>query len=167
MRPQVQMEVNWPEKYHPDRTPVHVRNEIDIAAPCERVWAWLIRAQLWPTWYDNADDVQFIRGSGPDLAADTQFRWRTFGVNIESTIREFEPSSRIAWDAKGTGIDAYHAWLLEPTSGGCHVTTEETQYGLLARTGQLLMPDRMSRGHQRWLESMRDKASAGWPPDKP
>jgi len=158
------MEIIWPEKFHPNRAPVHVRNEIDIAAPCERVWAWLIRAQLWPEWYDNASDMQFLSGSGPDLEAGTRFKWRTFSVQIESTVCEFESPHRIAWDAKGTGVDAYHAWLLEPAGEGCHVTTEETQYGVLARTGHLLIPGRMSRGHQRWLEGLREKALAGWPP---
>jgi uncharacterized protein YndB with AHSA1/START domain len=158
------MTITWPEKFHPSRAPVHVRNGIEIAAPCERVWAWLARAELWPTWYDNAADVQFLNGPGPDLAPGTQFRWRTFGVRIVSTVQEFEPPFRMAWDAITTGVEAWHAWLLEPTAGGCHVTTEETQYGVFARTGDLLMPNRMSRGHQRWLEGLRDQALSGPPP---
>lgn len=158
------MPIRWPERFHPDRVPVHVRNEIDIPAPCERVWAWLVRAQIWPSWYENSSDVQFTQGSPPDLEAGTQFRWRTFGVHIESAVLEFEPPFRIAWDAKGTGVDAYHAWLLEPISSGCHVTTEETQYGVLARTGNFLMPHRMSHWHQQWLEGLRAQSLLGWPP---
>ena len=158
------MPIQWPEKFDPARAPVHVRNDIDIAAPCERVWAWLIRAPLWPSWYDNSANVRFLDGTPPDLAAGTRFRWRTFGVAIESVVREFVPPYRIAWDAKGIGVDAYHAWLLEPSAGGCHVTTEETQYGFLARAGALVLPKRMYKGHERWLRGLREKSLQGEPP---
>ncbi|HVR40937.1 MAG TPA: SRPBCC domain-containing protein [Thermoanaerobaculia bacterium] len=158
------MPIVWPDEFDPAQAPVHVRNEIDISAPCDRVWAWLIRAQLWPTWYSNSADVQFLSGTPPDLDAGTQFRWSTFGVTLDSTVLEFVPPSRIAWDARRAGIQAYHAWLLEPASGRCHVITEETQHGILARAGKLLTPNRMSRGHDEWLEGLRDNAMHGLPP---
>lgn len=155
------MPIHWPDKYHPSRTPVHVRNDIDIAAPCERVWARLIRAQEWPSWYPNSSRMRFVRGTPPDLAMGTEFRWRTFGVGIRSTVVEFEPPYRIAWDARGIGVDAYHAWLLEPDANGCHVTTEETQYGFMARLGALVLPQRMYRGHELWLNRLRDEVTSG------
>lgn len=158
------MPIHWPPRFDPARAPVHVRNDIDIAAPCDRVWAWLTRATLWPSWYDNASDVRFVRGAPPDLEDGTQFRWRTFGVRVDCTVLEFLPPFRIAWQGEGVGLDVYHAWLLEPSADGCHVTTEETQYGALCRAGALLLPKRMWRGHQRWLESLRAQALQGPPP---
>ena len=158
------MPIAWPEKYDPSRAPVHVRNELSIAAPCERVWAWLIRARAWPSWYPNSSRVRFIDGTPPDLAPGTRFRWRTFSVGIESRVAEFVPPHRIAWDAQGIGVDAYHAWLLEPAAEGCRVITEETQYGFVARAGKLVLPNRMFRGHQLWLERLREKAMSGPPP---
>lgn len=157
------MTIAWPEKYEPARTPVHVSNTIDIPAKCDRVWAWLIRAQAWPSWYPNAHRVEFLHGNPPDLQLGTRFRWRTFGVRIVSCVRELVPPVRIAWDAQGIGVDAYHAWLLEPTEDGCRVTTEETQYGFVARLGSMLMPRRMFQGHQLWLERLRQNAMRGWP----
>jgi len=158
------MPIDWPEQFHPTQAPVHVRNELTIQAPCDRVWAWLVRAELWPSWYDNAADVRLLNTEGSDLRLGTEFTWRTFGVRIRSVVAEFEPTSRLAWNAVGVGVHAYHAWLLEPSPSGCHVITEETQYGVLARAGGLLMPGRMSRGHQRWLEALRAKAVDGLPP---
>jgi hypothetical protein len=32
--------IRWPERYDPARAPVHVSNEIDLAAPPEAAWAW-------------------------------------------------------------------------------------------------------------------------------
>ncbi|HWY23829.1 MAG TPA: SRPBCC family protein, partial [Nevskia sp.] len=154
----------WPERYAPANCPIHVRNELEMAVPAERVWAWLLRAPLWPGWYPNSKNVRFLEGRPPDLALGTRFRWTTFGVNIVSTVREFVPNQRIAWDATGFGLDVYHAWLIRPTTGGCHVLTEETQHGFAARAGKLLFPGRMYRFHQVWLERMAEKAAAGMPP---
>jgi uncharacterized protein YndB with AHSA1/START domain len=157
-------EVQWPSHYEPGNCPVHVRNELAMAASKDRVWAWLTRASLWPTWYVNSANVQFLEGAGPDLAKGTRFRWKTFGVTITSTVLEHVPEERIAWDARAFGIDAYHAWVLQPSDQGCLVLTEETQHGWLARLGKLLMPNRMHKFHQLWLETLENKGRAGLPP---
>jgi uncharacterized protein YndB with AHSA1/START domain len=156
--------VRWPERYHPERAPVHVRNELTSSAPPEALWAWLVRAALWPTWYPNSSGVEFIEGEGPDLAPGTVFRWRTFGVGITSRVEELVPCERIAWSARGVGVDAYHAWLLEPGPGGCRILTEETQHGWLARAGNTLLPRRMGKYHHIWLEGLSRQAATGFPP---
>jgi hypothetical protein len=134
-----------------------------VTAKPEVLWAWTIRAQLWPTWYSNSSGVVFLNGSGPDLEQGTRFRWRTFGVWIESEVQEFVPCERLAWNARGTGVEAYHAWLFEPTPTGCNILTEETQNGFPAKLGSIAMPNRMHRYHQIRLESLRDKALTGLP----
>ena len=156
--------VRWPPHYAPATTPVHVRNELDMEAKPDVVWAWLIRAQLWPTWYSNSAHVRFLEGPPPDLTAGTQFRWKTFGVSLESRVCEFVSGERIAWDARGLGVDAYHAWVISATPRGSHVLTEETQHGWLARLGHFLMPWRMGKYHQLWLEQLRDQSAHGRPP---
>jgi hypothetical protein len=159
--------IEWPAHYEPAVSPIHVRNELPIPAAPPRVWAWLIRASLWPTWYSNSANIKFLAGWPPDLALGTQFQWKTFGVTIRSTVLEFVPFERLAWDAHATGVDAYHAWLIRKTPEGSHILTEETQHGLIARLGKLLMPDRMWRGHQVWLEGLAAKSSTGGPPAGP
>lgn len=155
--------IQWPEHYYPQNCPVHVRNELDMAAQPQRVWAWLVRAPLWPSWYVNSANLRILEGAGEVLEPGTRFRWKTFGVTITSTVLEYIPNERLAWDAKGIGVDAYHAWLLRPSAKGCDVLTEETQHGWLARLGQLFLPKRMSKYHQIWLESLQDKALSGFP----
>jgi uncharacterized protein YndB with AHSA1/START domain len=152
--------IRWPEEHHPSRTAVHVRNELSMPAPPEAVWAWLVRAELWPRWYRKSHRVRIVSGPRPDLALGSRFHWWTFGVAIDSTVAELVPCERLAWTARGIGVRAYHAWLLRPTGqGGCHVLTEETQDGWAARLGSLLMPNRMHRGHQIWLEALAQKAA--------
>jgi uncharacterized protein YndB with AHSA1/START domain len=151
------MSIVWPSRYEPGKPPIHVRNEIEIASSPDRVWDALIRAPLWPLWYANAANV-VIEGGADTLSLGGRFRWRTFGVRIASTVMEFVPYERLAWDAHAAGVDAYHAWLIEPTTTGCHILTEETQYGVLARLSALVMPKRMATEHQRWLEGLKTRA---------
>lgn len=156
--------INWPDHYAPANCPIHVRNELGMDVPADRVWAWLIRAPLWPSWYPNSDNVELAGESTTDLAAGLRFRWKTFGVTIDSTVEEFVPGARIAWSAQALGIDVYHAWLIRETAEGCHVVTEETQHGSLARLSNFLMPKRMYRFHQIWLEGLQRQARSGLPP---
>ena len=155
--------INWPVKYSPDRTRVHVANELDMDVQPEVVWAWLVRAQLWPTWYSNSANVS-IKSGGPDLQAGSSFRWKTFGITLDSKVHEFAPFERLAWSARATGIDVYHAWLIEPTPNGCHVRTEETQNGWLAGLNKATRPNDMSHKHQAWLEGLLARAKTGLPP---
>ncbi len=157
--------INWPDHYAPANCPIHVRNELGMDVPADRVWAWLIRAPLWPSWYPNSDNVELAGGSTTDLAAGLRFCWKTFGVTIDSTVEEFVPGDRIAWSSKAVGIDVYHAWLIHETAEGCHVLTEETQHGWLARLSNFLTPKRMVRFHQIWLEGLHRQARSGLPPD--
>lgn len=153
------MPIIWPDRYSPGSTAVQVSNQIAIAAPPSAVWACLIRAASWPSWYPNSSDVQ-IEGGGEDLSSGAAFRWRTFGVPVASTVREFVTDERIAWDGKGLFLDVYHAWLIEPRADGCWVLTEENQNGLAARAQALLMPNRMHAGHDVWLAGLKQRAEA-------
>jgi uncharacterized protein YndB with AHSA1/START domain len=157
------MPINWPAHYAPDRVAVRVSNDISIKAAPEAVWAWLVRARDWPDWYPNSKQVK-IDGGGAELGPGAHFAWRTFGMPIRSTVREFEPASRIAWDGSGPMLDVYHAWLIEPRPEGCWVLTEENQNGLAASAMALVAPSRMHRGHQLWLERLKSCAEGGMPP---
>lgn len=152
----------YPEEFKPENTKVFVRNEIEINAAPEIVWDWLIKASRWSDWYINAGNVKIENGQ-TELAMKTHFRWTTFGATIDSEVREFIPFNRIAWDAQAVGIHAYHAWLITETANGCHVLTEETQNGFLARLSSFLMPNRMSKYHQIWLEALKKNAENGKP----
>ena len=45
---------------------------------------------------------------GP-LEVGTIFRWQTYGLSIESTIREIDAPRRIVWSGLAQGITAIHA----------------------------------------------------------
>jgi uncharacterized protein YndB with AHSA1/START domain len=151
----------WPDEYRPERSQLHVPNELRIAASPETVWAWLIAAERWPSFYRNSARVR-VEGGG-DLRPDVRFTWWTFGARVKSQVREFEPPARLAWDAKELGAAGYHAWLLSPDGDGCMVETEETQHGPSMRVIRFAMRPAMRRYHQRWLEGLARVAEQGPP----
>ncbi len=158
--------VRWPEQYLPANCSVFAHNEIIIAATPEQIWPWLLRADNWPRWYTNARNVHFLSHTGPDLRDRSRFRWKTFGATITSKVLEFLPPSRLAWDAHGIGINAYHAWVLTPLfDGRTHVMMEETQNGWRARLSKMLRPNRLAEKHQLWLESLSRQVLSGVSPN--
>ena len=155
------MPIHWPDRYAPAATAVHVSNAIAIAAPPQAVWGVLLRAVDWPDWYPNSANVR-IAGGDTELAQGRSFKWKTFGIPVASTVREFVAPERLAWDGGGPLMDVYHAWLIEPRGAGSWVLTQENQNGLAARAQALLAPHRMHKGHQLWLERLKAVAEARW-----
>ena len=90
--------MKWPPGFEPDNSSVFAHNEIAIAAPPERVWRWLIRAANWPQWYSNSANVTFLSGASPDLALDTEFRWKTFGAMVTSRVIVFDAPHELGWN---------------------------------------------------------------------
>src|SRR5277367_4781662 len=109
--------IHWPAEFSPSRAPIHVRNELLMASSPLGVWSWLIRARAWPSWYSNSQAVR-IESNADTLSLGATFRWRTFGVRLVSQVVEFVPAERIAWNARGLGVWAYHAWLLRTEGSG-------------------------------------------------
>lgn len=102
--------------------------------------------------------MQILNQKDNCLLAGTKFTWRTFGANLSSEVKEYIPYQRLAWEAKGMGILAYHAWLIIPNQNGCKVITEETQRGFVCRLQNIFMPKRTHKYHQVWLEGLKRKA---------
>ncbi|MEM9327480.1 MAG: SRPBCC domain-containing protein [Bacteroidota bacterium] len=149
--------INFPSPYDPSRSAIHVRNEIHIEASPERIWFWLTHAATWPDWYDDASNVELEDGD-THLSPTVNFKWRTFNTNISSEVKEFQPYQRLAWIARGTGLLAYHAWLIVPDHQGCKVITEETQQGWLPSLAKWFIRKGLLKQHQRWLEGLKSKA---------
>ena len=151
-------EIHWPDQYHPDRCAVHVVNRLEMDVTCEQAWHKLVRPLDWPNWYPNASNVELINTTTEALAKGNRFRWKTFGVTIECKVEECKPFERLAWSSESFGMKVYHAWLLQPTATGCIVLTEETQKGFIPRIAKILMPKRMHKFHQIWLENLNKVA---------
>lgn len=73
-------EINWPHPYLPGTTDNFASNEVIIqGVTAKEAFENLIDTAIWPTYYDNVSDVEFDNTKGTKLAADTRFRFKTFG----------------------------------------------------------------------------------------
>jgi uncharacterized protein YndB with AHSA1/START domain len=152
--------IRFPAEYDPSRSPVHVINTIELSASPAEVWEHLITAADWQTWQPALSNIRIQDGSRK-LSQDVDFTWTADGMTLTSTVKEFVPNQRIAWDARGMGVDSYHAWLITPTPNGCHVLSEETHRGMMARLLNLFAPNYTHNWIQKkWLEALAIRSSA-------
>ncbi len=156
-------EISWPDFNHPDNCAIHVRNKLDMNAKPSSVWDCLVDATHWPEWYKHASEVVMQEEAQKILQLGSKFRWKTMGAGITSTVLEFVPHERLAWNGRAFGLDVYHAWLLVPSERGCLVITEETQRGLTAQLGKFFLNRKMQNAHQLWLECLESRARRSTP----
>jgi len=159
-------EINWPNGYLPGYTDNFASNEVIVCdLTAKEVFDTLIDAGLWETYYKNSSDVKFDNTPGLILAADTRFRFKTFGFPIEAQIIEFEAPSdgrpgRLAWHGWAEGdadhrLDVVHAWLIEDLpENRVRILTQESQIGKPAQELHEANPDPMNIGHQDWLKGL-------------
>ncbi len=151
--------IYWPDNFAPQNSHVHIVNCLEMDVTPQAAWAHLIDAVKWPNWYSNSKNVRISGGDeNAVLSLGAEFHWTTFGMNITCTVEEFQPFERLAWSSISRGMQVYHAWLILPRPNGCYVITEETQNGFISRIAARLMPGRMHKFHQIWLEGLNEIA---------
>jgi hypothetical protein len=148
-------QIHWPKGFDPKEADAFVHNEIWIKAPASVIWGILVNAGAWPAWYSNASDMRIDSSDEKTLEAETTFTWKTFGFPIQSKVNEFVPGKRLGWFGNGTGIRAYHTWLVVEKAGGCEVITEESQVGPSAIRYNIEQPTAMHDGHDWWLTALK------------
>ena len=152
--------INWPAGFEPENSHIHAANEIEINAAPDLVWKRLIEAPRWPEYYPHASEIHLPAGEDA-LRSGIQFTWVTAENKLVTTVKEYVPNERIAWEAvlaDDASSTAYHAWLITPTDGGCHVLTEETQQGPFWEELAKKMPDGLHHFHQEWVEKLAEVA---------
>jgi hypothetical protein len=151
-------DVHWPDGFHPEQADLFAHNEIVVHASCEKVFANIVDAQAWPSWYPNSHNVRVLNGPDGKLREGARFSWDTFGIHIESRVHEFVPGSRIGWFGDGAGMNAYHTFLLLKTDEGCHIVTEEVVKGPGAVEFRQKQPNAMHEGHDLWLSTLKQRS---------
>jgi uncharacterized protein YndB with AHSA1/START domain len=149
--------IHWPDGLEPRNADVFVHDEAWINAPVDIVWANLIDAAAWPTWYANSANVR-IAGTRETLTPGTKFQWTTFGVTVESTVDTFEPGRELGWTKATPSSSVHHAWALVPEQGGTRVITEEAQKGPAAIKFRLEQPSATFNGHDWWLSALKARS---------
>jgi hypothetical protein len=128
--------------------------EAFIAAPLGLVWSVQTNIGEWDRWNPEMAHVD-LRGP---LAPGTEFRWKSGGASITSTIQELEPQRRIAWTGRTFGMRAAHVWTFTEQQGGVLVRTEESLEsfdGLVVRLFPGPMRRMLASSLQKWLSALR------------
>ena len=151
-------DIRWPDGFYPEQADLFAHNEIVVHASCEKVFANIVDAEAWPSWYPNSHNVKVLNSPDGKLHKEARFSWDTFGVHIESRVHEFVPGSRIGWFGDGTGLNAYHTFLLLKADEGCHIVTEEVTKGPGAIDLRQRQPNAMHEGHDLWLSTLKQRS---------
>jgi len=164
--------IRWPEDMAPSQCPIHFTNELEVAASPETIWSLLVDPKAWPSFYPGVEHVQLFDGN-ESLRLGTRLETNLAGQDVLASVEEFEPITRIAWYGGPKASEdskAYHAWIITPTSNGCHLWTEETMRGPFWIELAKKAPDAFWLTHEKLLatlakvaterESSRTKATA-------
>ncbi len=150
--------MNWPTYFEPSASPIFVHNEIEINATPEKVWAILVDAKEWKSWYNGAGDVEAMDVA--KLETNTKFSWRNLKMNVLSEVQQYEPNKLLAYTVKAKGVDTYHVWAIVPTPTGCKIITQETQHGFKCKMGKIFKPKQIIEAHQRGIEGLKKLAES-------
>ncbi|MFF7335131.1 SRPBCC domain-containing protein [Streptomyces sp. NPDC008150] len=166
--------ITWPDAYLPGTGDNFVSNEVivkDLAAA--DVWPLLVDTSVWESYYDNVADIAFPQGGGPELKAELDFSFGTFGFPpLDAHVVELRAPGdgtpgRLSWTAKQDGtpderLNVLHAWLVEDLPGGrVRILTQESQFGKPAAELAARTPNPMLNGHQAWLDGLVSAARRG------
>ena len=152
--------IHWPEGMKPSRCAIHFTNELEVSVSPEEIWAVLTDTSTWHRFYPGVQQVE-LRGGGTALALGKQFETNLAGQDVVATVEEFEPVTRIAWFGGPKSAPesvAYHAWIISPTSEGCHLWTEETMRGPLWMELAKKAPDGFWLAHEKLLRDLAEVA---------
>jgi uncharacterized protein YndB with AHSA1/START domain len=158
-------QINWPARYKPEDAGFFVHNEVIIHAPPTLVWNLLVQAEAWPSFYEGATNVRVLASPDKRLHPDSVFSWSTMDLDFESTVKEFEPPSRLSWESRKSTIKGYHAWLLIPDGAGTKLVTEESQHGFLTLMQKVFVPNKLRHLHDVWLmqiKKLAEKEAGTW-----
>jgi uncharacterized protein YndB with AHSA1/START domain len=158
-------DIHWPDGFSPPDADLFSHNEVLIDAPRSAVWQHLMAAEKWPQWYPNSMDVHILDDQGGELREGSRFEWCTFGMHMDSVVTEFEPESRIGWYGDGTGLHAYHTWLLTDQAGGCHVVMEEASNGPGSVALRKSDPQALHNGHDLWNNRLKLLSEGNFEPE--
>jgi uncharacterized protein YndB with AHSA1/START domain len=137
--------------------PVIARHRVVIDGPLDIVWRLHTDIDRWPTWQQAIDSARL----DGDFTPGATFAWRTYGLDICSTIHQVEPLRHTLWGGPSAGIVGIHAWTFTPANDGVLVTSEESWSGVPVDAAVAEMQAALDGSIAGWLGFLADAARAG------
>ena len=126
-----------------------------IRAPLATLWSLHVDIDGWPRWNRHITGAHLREPIG----VGSTFDWETEGLAITSTIREYDPTVRIAWTGTASGIEARHVWTFTPrTEAAAVVRTEESWNGDSVRADAPGLRAALEGSLQAWLTALESES---------
>ena len=141
-----------------DLGPGRVRSaaSVRIAAPVTEVWATLVAAEAWPTWYPDIRDVVAPDG----VAEGSSMRFATGPVKVEASIEVCEQPRVLTFVGRSKGSVSTYRFTLAGTGGSTVVTLRQVTDGLAARTMRPVLQRIADSSLPEWLGALREHLEA-------
>jgi hypothetical protein len=68
-------DIHWPDGFHPEQADLFAHNEIVVHTSCAKVFANIVDAKVWPSWYPNFHNVTLLNSTDGKLQGGTRFSW--------------------------------------------------------------------------------------------
>lgn len=134
-----------------------IEEGIQIAAPAEAVWRFLVDTRTWPLWWASLVEVKpaILRplADGARFVLHVQPSW--LGMREQARVEVANPPRSLIWSNRGL-VAARHAWFLEERDEGTRVIHRLTLDGLGAVGLRLLrQPPALADNFRRSLRSLK------------
>jgi hypothetical protein len=135
--------------------PVYAAASIDIRSNPSTVWKLISKIPQWPEWASKISSAE-VTG---EFRKGTDFRWKSNGMKINSTLQTVDPEKNLSWTGKALWIHAEHIWELQALpDGGTRVTTAESMDGFLIR--YIYSSEKLLNSLQTWLKDLKSAAES-------
>lgn len=137
-----------------EKAPVITKNQLEIAASAETVWATLTQIQRWPEWQKEVKKT-VVHG---EIKQGTKFDWTAGGLSFKSQIHTSSPSSAFGWTGSTLGARAIHNWFLEAKGNNTLVKVEESLEGIFPRLFTRFFQKSLDAGVMKNLQELKSAA---------
>jgi uncharacterized protein YndB with AHSA1/START domain len=145
---------------------MEAQGSIDIAAPPEKVWPFLVEPDLILKWYTLLSDFRYTGEQHAGVGATFHFDEKAAGLmKLDFVVTEWVENEILAFHMTSGNFDKGYEqrWTLEPTAGGCRFTLAEDIKMPYGPVGRLLglMASPSSKAHiEELLDQLKVLAEA-------
>jgi uncharacterized membrane protein len=145
-----------------DETMATITRSIDINAPVEKVFTYLIDPTSGPEWMVSMMEVSNVSGSGVGQRYNWKYKMIGIPFEGESTVTEQVPNERGVVENKG-GIPSTFSWTFTPVEGGTRLDLEvdyTIPVPVLGKMAEKLVLNRNEREADLWMQNLKQKLEA-------
>ncbi len=143
----------------------HFEKSVEIAAPVEKVWQYIVQGTSTLEYMPMVSEFEFTRPVEYRPGDRFRMKMKVLGVTLEfeSEVEEEVPNEKLRFSSI-SGMQNTTTYLLEPIEGGCRVTfisDYEVPGGFLGQIADRIAVGRaMEKGVAEALENLKRKMEA-------